>query len=278
MQRDKMLEALMSLGLTCLQAKSYLALTQLDRADARTISKASNVARQDIYRIMPTLEKIGLVEKIVATPVLYKATPREEGFKMLLQKRTSEDTMLRKKVKSILNNGNNENFDSIIHEESTEFIIISGRQLLVKKFQTSFIEAATCDLIFPAFAWNFVIFNLFEDMKIALAKSAKIRIVTEKEDLRPLVSKKLEALTKSPFFQIRFSCSPLEFGLAIFNDKEVDICISGNSSEVPSMWTNNRQFVKMAQTTFENEWHNAQDYMNIQLNVLNSAASKLGQP
>ncbi len=275
MQKDKMLETLMSLGLTYLQAKSYLTLTQLDRAEARRISKASNVARQDIYRIMPTLEKMGLVEKIVSTPVLYKAIPRKEGFEMLLQKRTTEETMLRKKVKNILNNGNNENSDPIICDEPTEFIIISGKKLLLKRFQTSFQEAVTFDLIFPEFAWNFVIFNLFEGIAIALAKSAKIRILTGQGDIRPSVSRKLEILMKSPFFQIRFACSPIDFGLSIFNDKEVHMCISGNSAEVPSMWTNNPQFVKMAQITFENEWNNAEDCVNDNPKILNSPARKL---
>jgi len=269
LQKDKMLEALMNLGLTCLQAKTYLALTQLDTAEASMISKASNVARQDVYRIMPTLEKIGLVEKIIATPVLYKATPREDGFKMLLSERAIEETTLRRKDKKLLNNGNNEKlgFDSISHKEPTEFIIISGKKLLVKRFQTSFLEATNCDLIFPAYAWNFVVFNLFEVIKIAIAKSARIRMVTETREIKPLVSGKLESLMKSPFFQIRFASSPIDFDLAIFDDKEVDMCISGNSSKVPSMWTNNPQFVKMAQITFENEWKNSRDSMNIRLTI-----------
>jgi hypothetical protein len=47
----------MSLGLTYLQAKIYFTLTQLKTAEAQKISNVSNVARQDIYRLMPTLEK-----------------------------------------------------------------------------------------------------------------------------------------------------------------------------------------------------------------------------
>jgi DNA polymerase III alpha subunit len=56
----------MDLGLTLLQAKIYLALSKTGKATIKTISKASNSARQDIYRIMPTLQKLGLAEKIIA--------------------------------------------------------------------------------------------------------------------------------------------------------------------------------------------------------------------
>ncbi|MCW4047841.1 MAG: hypothetical protein NWE99_09855 [Candidatus Bathyarchaeota archaeon] len=63
MQYDECVQTLMGLGLTLLQAKTYLALATLGKADVKMISKASNVARQDIYRVMPVLQKLGLGKK-----------------------------------------------------------------------------------------------------------------------------------------------------------------------------------------------------------------------
>ncbi|MEX2723761.1 MAG: helix-turn-helix domain-containing protein [Candidatus Freyarchaeota archaeon] len=57
------IQTLTDLGLTFLQAKTYLNLAKLGKANVQTIAKASNVARQDIYRIMPSLQKLGLAEK-----------------------------------------------------------------------------------------------------------------------------------------------------------------------------------------------------------------------
>jgi DNA-binding IclR family transcriptional regulator len=54
-----------------LKSKVYLTLATLGKADVKTIAKASNIARQEIYRIMPTLQKLGLTEKIITNPTMY---------------------------------------------------------------------------------------------------------------------------------------------------------------------------------------------------------------
>jgi sugar-specific transcriptional regulator TrmB len=60
------IQTLTDLGLSLLQAKTYLNLAKLGKANVQTIAKASNVARQDIYRVMPKLQKLGLAEKFIS--------------------------------------------------------------------------------------------------------------------------------------------------------------------------------------------------------------------
>ncbi len=276
LQKDKELETLMNLGLTYLQAKSYLALTQLEKAGAKQISKVANVARQDIYRIMPTLEKLGLAEKIVATPIVYKATPLKDGFLMLFQKRTVEHSMLREKVKSLLNSDKEKNVDATIREEATQFIITSEKKLLAKKFQASFLEARTCEVIIPETSLSVFMFLFFEFIKVALAKGAKIRMITEETKISSSLSRKLETLKKNPFFEIRFVSTPIIFKITVFNGSEVNMCIS-NTSDLPSLWTDNPQFLNAVQTIFENEWNNARDNLDEKLKILDSPQASLSQ-
>jgi sugar-specific transcriptional regulator TrmB len=77
---------LMQLGLTRLQAVLYLNLAKLRLADVKTISKASGVTKQGVYRVMPQLEELGLAHKIVLTHTVYLATPLAEGSNLLLEK------------------------------------------------------------------------------------------------------------------------------------------------------------------------------------------------
>jgi sugar-specific transcriptional regulator TrmB len=98
LSNDETIYLLMDLGLTCSQAKAYLALTVLKKAEAKKIARVSCIARQDIYRIMPELERIGLVEKLIATPVLYGAIPLYEGALKLHEKKTSHALMLQEKM------------------------------------------------------------------------------------------------------------------------------------------------------------------------------------
>jgi sugar-specific transcriptional regulator TrmB len=87
MINDDYIQTLMDFGLSFLQSKVYLTIVKLQKANIKTISRASTIARQDIYRIMPALLQKGLVEKIVTRPTTYSATPLELGISILLEKK-----------------------------------------------------------------------------------------------------------------------------------------------------------------------------------------------
>ena len=91
---EKKITTLTHLGLTVNQAKAYLALVKLGSASAKDISEISNIAQQDIYRVMPLLEKLGLVEKLVASPNLFKANSPEQALSVLLKYREKENSIL----------------------------------------------------------------------------------------------------------------------------------------------------------------------------------------
>jgi len=101
---EECVQTLMGLGLTLLQAKTYLTLAKLGVADVKTISKVTNVARQDGYRVTPKLQKLGLAEKIISTPTLYKAIPLKMGLSILLQQKVEENTELQEKTKALITN------------------------------------------------------------------------------------------------------------------------------------------------------------------------------
>jgi sugar-specific transcriptional regulator TrmB len=82
----KSIRILMRLGLTLVQAKIYLALAKLEKADVKTISEASGVSRSGVYRVMPQLEELGLAQKIIAAQTMHKATPIDEGSELLLDR------------------------------------------------------------------------------------------------------------------------------------------------------------------------------------------------
>ena len=124
MIQDEHIQTLIGFRLTLLQAKTYLNIAKLEKADVKTLSKASNVARQDIYRIMPRLQKLGLTEKIIAKPTMYKATPIKEGLSILLQNKKKEIAELQTKKTSLIKTFQAKN-TKIDPKEETHFIITS---------------------------------------------------------------------------------------------------------------------------------------------------------
>jgi sugar-specific transcriptional regulator TrmB len=257
LQNDKTIEILMNLGLTYLQAKTYLTLTQLEKAEAQKISKASDVARQDIYRIMPTLEKLGLAEKVIGTPILYKATPLKEGSLMLLQKRTKEHTTLQEKIKLLLNSNQEGNINTIFHEENSQFIITSERKLFLKKMEKSASEVQLSENdILPSDGVKTMLFYHSQSLKRAMARGVKIRIITERSEGKS--TRNEQAIKKNPLFELKYSSTPIPVVMVIFDSKEVNIRVSDRDAVVPSLWTNNPNVVKLAEIYFENTWNNAQ--------------------
>ncbi|MGB9740994.1 MAG: helix-turn-helix domain-containing protein, partial [Candidatus Bathyarchaeales archaeon] len=57
---EDLIKKLMLFGLSKNEAKIYLALLQLKQASTSAIAKLSNVPRQETYRVLPRLEKLGI--------------------------------------------------------------------------------------------------------------------------------------------------------------------------------------------------------------------------
>jgi len=87
----------MDFGLTRNQAKVYVAVARLRLASVGKISKVAKVRREDVYRILPKLQKMGLVEKLLGTPTKIRATPVEEALSLLIKHKEDE---AREKVSS----------------------------------------------------------------------------------------------------------------------------------------------------------------------------------
>jgi len=116
---------LMNLGLTRLQATTYINLTKLGTAEVKAIAKASNAYRSDAYRVMLSLEKLGLAQKVVGDPVRYRATPMREGFDLLMQNKTQEYVDLQREATETLNSIQDSDPDIPPQLKDPQFVICS---------------------------------------------------------------------------------------------------------------------------------------------------------
>jgi len=260
-QDDEYTQALTDLGLTLLQAKTYLALATLDKTDAKTIAKASNVARQDIYRIVPMLQKLGLAEKIIANPTMYKATPIKEGLSILLQNRKKEYARLQKKTTSLINNFHANTAKIDAQEGDTQFKLTSEVTLFLKMHKNLHQKAQiSIDAIIPLIFDGAAKFNEgLSFPKKAMRRGIKIRLITQKAE-NGLKSRELQALGKNSLCELKYLATPVLFGMHIFDNKEVTLATSKNG--LPSLWSNNRNLVNLAANYFDEMWSKAQEAPN----------------
>ena len=261
MQGDDNIQTLMGLGLTFLQAKTYLTFVKLGKADVKTIAKAANMARQDIYRVMPVLQKRGLGEKIIAKPTAYKATPIKEGLSILLQNRKKEYAELQNKTISIINNFNTNNAKIAPQEENIQFKITSETTLFLKMHKSLTQKAQkSIDTIVPLIIAPSKLMESMSNLEVAIKKGLKIRFITQKAE-KNLTSQELLALEKNACCELKYLNTPVPFGMHIFDEKEITLSVSEKKG-LPSLWSNNLNLVKLATSYFDEMWRKAEKAPN----------------
>ena len=251
------IQILTHLGLTVSQAKIYLALFKVEQATIKTIAQDTKIARQDIYRIMSTLQTRGLVEKIIlAKSTMYKATPIKEGLSTLLQNKKEEYIETEKQVKKMVNNFC-ENEKQNISPENSQFIITS-KLTLVFKMHEKLADKAKKSIawIAPLKISEKTLFHNQPYLKQAIGRGVKIRIIAEKVKGEEN-DEKAKSLSENSLFELRYLPeTAIDFGMHIFDRQEVTLAISGKP--IPSLWTNNAHVTNLAEAYFEKMWNNAQ--------------------
>jgi len=83
MSNEENTDLLLGLGLSLNQARVYLAILKLERTAVGKITKFSKVRREEVYRTLPALEKMGLVERLLGNPTEVRATPISDALTFL---------------------------------------------------------------------------------------------------------------------------------------------------------------------------------------------------
>ena len=70
--QEELVNRLSQFGLTTNQSKVYLSIIHVGSISAGNISKVTFLHRQDIYKILPKLEKKGLITKTIGKPTKFR--------------------------------------------------------------------------------------------------------------------------------------------------------------------------------------------------------------
>ncbi|MCW4047840.1 MAG: hypothetical protein NWE99_09850 [Candidatus Bathyarchaeota archaeon] len=192
-------------------------------------------------------------KKIITKLTIYEATPIKEGLPILLQKRREETAELQNKTCLMINNFNVNNVKIALKEEDTQFKLTSENTLLFKLLKT--LSQKTKKSIDMTIPFRGIQVSLFEQPKYFkwANKDVKIRLITQKAEDESTM-KKLQASMKNRFFEIKCFDGPVNFGMHIFDDKEITLSISDKDG-LPCLWSNNPNVVKLARSYFNELWN-----------------------
>jgi len=250
---------LIELGLTSSQATLYLTLTRYSDATARVLYKVTNIARQDVYQILCELQELGLVERILAKPLRFKATSTRNAFSILSRLQQSKISELSKKASMLFDlPKEREREESVLFEPFFELRNVYLNDPRVKAAISN--SKAKIRLLDKNMHWP-VFHSFIEEWTYALKNGVKIEVLNEFATNRQIEPKFVEDLRKTDF-QIKYSNILPAGALLIFDDKELAIWEGSNprhiAKSVPlkALWSNHHGLIELATNYFDFAWEN----------------------
>jgi len=260
---EKLVKGLIFFGLTGNEAKVYLALLQFKKASAHAIARLSGVPRQEVYRVLPQLEKLGMVEVIIDRPTKFLAIDPEEVLSELIER---QQEILTKRISELRNRKSRLETElrevvgrsaGLIPPEPVHFALISGQRLVNEKIK-EMLENAKSEVLWMAPRVEIrraVIYDRDEMLRQCAQRNVTIRIITE-------VDKKnaKEVSRLGQFCDVKHAPGVLSL-ITIVDNKELIIGSavhtnedSANSGLVHKLWTNDTSHINIMRDFFEKVW------------------------
>jgi sugar-specific transcriptional regulator TrmB len=251
------IDVLKRLGLTLNEARVFYALSGVGKSTAKSISKASGIAREVVYQVLPSLQRKGLVEEIVTSPKSFRALPMEEAFGALLRRRTRENAELKERARKTLENWQ----DGANSDEEPRIVVLPPRED-DSHWRTAWQHVQrTVDMIMPSSKFlQWPHFYAEASMDEVIKRKIGMRIITDAE-LQRILQVPPEGLSASLVAKFRqanfkFMAVPPRVELTVFDQKECFVCTNRAKQMRDMTWllSDNPSIVELAIVYFEAIW------------------------
>ncbi|MCW4048089.1 MAG: hypothetical protein NWE99_11115 [Candidatus Bathyarchaeota archaeon] len=261
-QQYDVIKQLSDFGLTVNQAKVYLNIVQSGPTSARNVSEATHLHRQDVYKIFPKLEKMGLITKTLGKPTVIKAIPVKTALKHLVtietQKAKNKISRLKDELKKLTDEI--KETQTIWNTQERWFIPLASNAELANTMHLSFEKTRTeYDLVTTSELLTRMQENLRENLRVLGKRDARIRIVIEKPNDENVVKRILEKIKpKTGDFAAKLVYKKIPMSYQIFDNEELYIVMERvtESGLSCALWTNDRNMIKFFKENFEEKWNN----------------------
>jgi sugar-specific transcriptional regulator TrmB len=225
----------------------------LERATAKEIWKLSGVAREEVYRKLNELKKLGFIEQSFSRPSFYKACPIDCVIGSLLKKKAVDISNLQEETNEMLENIMKNKKQN--HDENEILLIPENRPLLEKaKTELRFLKKSLDTICSWEKGIGWLLSHHDHFMK-ALDRNVKIRFIIEKNNDFDFPDP-IKLLKKKSFFNIKSVPILPPACLGIYDQKKLLLDTSSKTGFVksPVLWSNNPSIVGMAQIYFDKIW------------------------
>ena len=256
-------QTLTGLGFTIVQARIYLTSVKLGQTTIATISKKAQLDRSEVYRGISELQELGLVEKIISTPNIFKSTPLCDGLIIMLGRKTKEYQETKIKTEHLIRKSKEYKGIETLHEEKTQFIIVPEREVALRRWIKATENAQkSLDYIIR---WEGIINGLIERSEVSkrmLDRGVKIRGIISEPKSSEIFSRGISDYKKRGSYNVRHILTIPPAVFSIFDKKEVllNIVTTPLPKDTPNLWSNNPCIAAVVQDYFELKWRTAKRF------------------
>ena len=247
----------LDLGMTKSQTKIYLSLLKLGmESNAASLFDISGVARQDVYRVLLELQKLGIVEKIITSPNRFRAVSPLKASSILLEEKNAYFNDLNKKAiciaKEISDNYGKSNYST----EKNQIVAINEKKALILKCREAIGKCKlSIDCIAPFNELPKWMTSCSQSFDLARNNGVKIRWITQKPENEESLTQIFPELIKNPKMEVKV-CPNISLKLGIYDKEETILAVfsEGTFAENSALWTNSPAIITLASNFFESNW------------------------
>jgi DNA-binding response OmpR family regulator/sugar-specific transcriptional regulator TrmB len=238
------------------QAKIYIALIALGIASPSEIAALSKVRREEVYRIIPKLEKLGLISRKLKSPRKFSAIQPETAIQLLMEtklkimkeeigKLQQKQTELVFKLKTI---------ELPLQQDNSMETITNQEQFFTKIINMTQNAQKQIDIITSLENLKYAYLNYPKNLYARL-KRTKIRIITESHEPNAFTVQLMRHLEANNNYIKLKQMEKLQFNTVIVDDKEA---VWGESQprnkNTYYLWTNDPTQIAILKMSFESLW------------------------
>lgn len=269
-----LIKTLKDLGLSEKEAKIYIIISKIGPNKARNIAITAKINRVQLYSILKSLQKKGLIEATFEQPSRYSAVPFDEVLDLFIKTKEEEVNILNSKKNSILSQWKLLPIENT-QKHNSRFMVLQGRKYIYSKinqmvsqtkktinivtsnpgvlqaFQAGLFDAGFAHPLRDKIHFCFLTNNIGLTPGLAIIKELLIR------------SKKSSMCVETRITNLGAIDFPR---FVIIDDKELIFFLkptedhSATNREDTGLWTNNKVLVHAFQAFFEELWKNANDF------------------
>ncbi len=256
---EKVVQPLRNAGLTTLQATVYLFLVQTGKQTGSFIANKLNTDRSNVYQAISQLHKIGLVEQILGTPIIWEAVPLQEALSILLECKKEEYNKIQSDLNGLLQMARVKNATTEKDNYSFKILNSPSKEKTfreISRFCANLKES--CDILINNKTFFTTTLGNADDHIAAMKRGVTYRVIVSELNME-WKQENLKRLITEPNFNMKYISFVPEVQLAMHDEKEVWVNLSKISGPEKDsfLYVNHPGCVEIFQSFFEGLWNKA---------------------